>query len=142
MPILAQIADAIVAELNAAEFSQSFVAVRSYLPRFDLPDMKSLHVTVVPKAVQILPGTRVHNQHDFQVDVAVQQKLTAIHSDQIDPLMRLVEEIADHLRLKRLEGFSGATCVGVENEPVYSQEHLDQLGQFTSVLTFTFRMMR
>jgi hypothetical protein len=142
MAVITDIADAVAAELNAASFSQPFEAKRSYLPRFDLAEMKDLHVTVVPKAVEILPGTRAHNQHDFRIDVAVQKKLTAADNDQIDALMVLVEEIADHFRLKRLEGYSNVAWVKTENEPVYAQEHLDQLGQFTSVLTFTFRIMR
>lgn len=142
MAVIAQIADAVVAELNATTFSQPFEAKRAYLPRFDLAEMKDLHVTVVPKAVQILPGTRVHNQHDYQIDVAVQKKLTTADNDEIDGLMGLVDEIADRFRLKRLGSLPAAAWVKTENEPVYAQEHLDQLRQFTSVVTFTFRVMR
>ncbi len=58
MAVIAEIADAVVAELNATAFSQSLVATRSYLPRFDLAEMKELRVTVVPKGVTILPGAR------------------------------------------------------------------------------------
>jgi len=140
MAVITDIADAVVAELNAAEFSQPFEAKRSYLPRFDLAEMKDLHVTVVPKGVTGLPGTRAHNQHDYEIDVAVQKKTAA--DGQIDPLMRLVEEIADHFRSKRLEAMSNVAWVGTAHSPIYAPEHLEQLGQFTSVLTFAFRTMR
>jgi len=142
MPVIADIADAVVAELNAASLSQPFEAERSYLPRFDLAEMKDLHVTVVPKGVMVLPGSRNHNQHDYSVDVAVQKKLSAADNDEIDALMGLVDEIADHFRMKRLDSLRAAVWVKTENEPLYAQEHMDQLRQFTSVLTFTFRMMR
>ena len=56
--------------------------------------------------------------------------------------MGLVDEIADHFRMKRLDSLRAAVWVKTENEPLYAQEHMDQLRQFTSVLTFTFRMMR
>ena len=145
MAVITQIADAVVAQLNATEFSQSFEAKRSYLPRFDLAEMKDLHVTVVPKGVVILPGTRAHNRHDFQIDVAVQKKLSTGSDEEIDVLMTLVDEIADHFRMKRLqgfEGFSSAVWTKTEHAPIYAQEHLEQLRQFTSVLTFTFQAMR
>ena len=145
MAVITDIADAVVAQLNATEFSQSFKANRSYLPRFDLAEMKDLHVTVVPKGVVILPGTRAHNQHDFQIDVAVQKKLATGADEEIDALMTLVDEIADHFRMKRLEGFEGfpsAVWTKTEHAPIYAQEHLEQLGQFTSVMTLTFQVMR
>jgi hypothetical protein len=74
--------------------------------------------------------------------VAIQKKLGTIENGEIDDLMTLVEEIADAFRSKRLEGYTSAVCVKTENEPVYAQEHLDQMRQFTSVLTLTYRIMR
>ena len=140
MAVITDIADAVVAELNATQFSQPFEAKRCYLPRFDLAEMKDVHVTVVPKGVTVLPGTRAHNQHDYEVDVAVQKK--AATDAEIDPLMRLVEEIADHFRGKRLNAMSNVAWAGTANSPIYAPEHLEQMGQFTSVVTFTFRTMR
>lgn len=134
------IADAVVSELNGAQFSLPFMAQRSYLPRFDLAEMKDLHVTVVPKSVTVAPGDRARNQHDYEIDVAIQKKVAG--DADIDAMMSLVNEIADHMRLKRLGRSPTAAWVRTEYEPIYSQEHLDQLGQFTSVLTFTFRVMR
>ena len=45
-------------------------------------------------------------------------------------------------RFKRLDSFPNAVWVKTENAPVYAVEHLDQLAQFTSVLTLTFRVIR
>ena len=87
----------------------------------------------------VLPGTRAHNQHDYEIDVAVQKKVA---DQELDPLMRLVEEIADHFRSKRLEAMSNVAWGGTAHSPIYAPEHLEQLGQFTSVLTLTFRTMR
>jgi hypothetical protein len=140
MAVIVEIADAVVAELNDTEFSQTFEAERSYLPRFDLAEMKELHVTVVPNGVTILPGNRAHNQHDYQVDVAVQKKVAT--DEELDALMGVVGEIADHFRLKRLASFPSAVWAKTENEPIYAPDHLEQLHQFTSVLTMTFRVMR
>ena len=142
MAVITDIADAVVAEINAGLFSQSVAATREYLPHFDLEDMQTLRVTVVPKSVTTLPGGRGHNQHDYAIDVAVQQKLQTADNAEIDALMLLVDEVGDHFRFKRLSSYPNAMWLKTENQPVYAQEHLQEMRQFTSVLTLTFRVMR
>ena len=142
MAVIADIADAVKDELNGHEIRQVFDATRVYVPVFDLPDMKTLHVTVVPKAMAVQRASRSQNQHDYQIDVAVQKKLTAADDAEIDPLMTLVEEIAEFLAGQRLATYQTAVCVDVANEPIYSPEHMEQLRQFTSVLTLTYRVLR
>jgi len=141
MATIIEIADAVVAELNDASFSRSFSAVRSYLPRFELPEMAELHVTVVPRGLDISTGTRAGHQHDYRIDVAVQQKLQSGSISEIDELVGLMEEIADHFRGRTLAD-PPASCVAVENEPVYVAEHMDEMRQFTSVITLTLRTWR
>jgi hypothetical protein len=136
-----QIADAVVAQLNAATFSQTLTAARLYAPSFELPDMETLHVTVVPRGIASTSLDRKRDSFSFDIDLAVQKK-TDMAQASLDALMTLVEEIADHFRAEPLGSFPGARCVNVKNVPVYSQEHLDELRQFTSVLTLTFRMAR
>ena len=139
---ISDLADVVVALLDAQQFSQPLTAVRTYLPVFDLAEMKDLHVTVVPKSVSSQSGDRSRSQYDYEIDVAVQKKLQATDNAEIDDLAALVEEIADAFRSKRPPGFTSAICLKTDNDPVYAQEHLDQMRQFTSVLTLTFRIMR
>ena len=142
MAVITDIADAVATEINAGSFSQPVSATREYLPAFELADMQTLRVTVVPKSVTTLPGGRAHNQYDYAIDVAVQKKLDAADNTEIDELMTLVDELADHLRFKRLTDYPNAAWLKTENQPVYAQEHLQELRQFTSVLTLTFRVVR
>jgi hypothetical protein len=141
MSVVVDIADKVVEELNAGSFSQPFTAERAYLPCYALEDVKDLRVTVVPKAVDIQAATRTSNQQDIEIDVAVQQKLTAADNAEIDPLLALVEELADHFRFKRFAS-PDAVWIRTRNEPVYAQEHLDRFRVFTSLLTLTFRTFR
>lgn len=141
MSVITDIADAVVADLNAGSFSQSFNAERDYLPVFELDDIKDLRVTVVPKGIAIQATGRNSNQHDVEIDIAVQKKLTKTDATEIDPLMALVEEIADRFRFKRFTS-PDAVWIRTQNEPVYAQEHLDQFRVFTSLLTLTFRIIR
>ena len=142
MAVITDIAEAVKDELNASDFSQEFESERLYQPLFELPEMKTLHVTVVPHGVEMQGSSRSLVQHDYSIDVAVQKKFDADSPVELDPLMALVEEIADFFRLRRLEAVSGAVWTKTENSPVYSQEHMEQFRQFTSVVTLTFRVLR
>jgi len=142
MATITDIADAVVAELNGHTFSQSLVAVRYYRPVFDLGEMQTLHVSVVPKGVTIERADRSRNQYDFAIDVAVQKKFEKGDAAELDPLMALVEEVADFFRLRRLAAYPDAVWVRTDNVPVYAPEHLEEFRQFTSVLTLTFRVVR
>lgn len=138
---IVQIADAVVAQLNAATCSQPLQAERHYLPQFELSEMTELRVSVVPRAVASKGLDRNRDSFDYRVDVAVQRKLDPTPGN-LDALMALVEEIADHFRSHPLAGYPQARCTEVENVPVYAPEHLEEFRQFTSVLTLTFRVWR
>lgn len=142
MPLVTDIADAVVAELNSGGFSSPFEAERRYLPLFDLEAMEELHVTVVPKGVVVARGARGANAFDVSVDVAVQRKVDAKDESTVDPLVVLVEEIGDRFRRKRLDSFPDAIWTGTTHEPVYAVEHLERMSQFTSVMTLAFRVYR
>jgi hypothetical protein len=148
MDIADALADALSDEGN--DFSLEFTAARAYQALVELPEMKDLHVTVVPKGVAMVPADRSRVQHEVQVDIAVQKKLGPATDDEeeydeqaeLDGLMGLVEEIADFLKFRRLGSQPTAAWVKTDNDPIYSQDHLERLRQFTSVLTVTYRVVR
>jgi len=142
MAVITDVADAIVAELNAATFSQPVTAARHYLAQFDLKEMQTLHVTVVPKAVVLASSDRSRGQGDYSVDVAVQKKFETDANVELDPLTNLAEKIADHFRAKRLASYPNAAWIKTEQSVLYAPEHVEELRQFTSVLTFTYRVLR
>ncbi len=147
MSLALDIADAVAAELNAAPsgtFDLTFTAERRVLPVFDLAEMAELHVSVVPRAVEIAGATRSMSQYDVQIDIGVQQKLAS--GDDLDQrvpvLCELVDQIVTYLMRRVLQAIPGAVWVRAANEPIYAPEHLAQLRQFTSVLTLTYRITR
>ena len=135
------IADAVVAQFNATPFSQPVSAERHYQPCFELSGMAQLRVSVVPRSATSKSLDRSRDSFDYKIDVAVQRKVEPT-PENLDALMELVEEIADHFRSHPLAGFPAARCTEVENVPIYAAEHLEELRQFTSVLTLTFRVWR
>lgn len=142
MAVITEIADAVVASLSSGSFSQPFTAQRRYQPSFELPEMQTLQVSVVPKSVSITKATRDSGYFDFAIDIGVQKKVNTEALAEIDALMTLMDEIADRLRLTRLDGAPQAAWLSIQHEPIFAPEHLDQLRQFTSVLTVTYRVAR
>jgi len=138
------VANAVVAELNApgSPLVGLASAQRAYQPVFELQDMKDLHVTVVPRGLEMSGASRSLTQCDVQVDVGVQRKLATDGGTEIDGLMTLVEQVADYLRGRKLAAAPEATWVRTENDPIFIGEHVTQLRQFTSVLTVMYRVMQ
>ena len=143
MSVITDVADVIVAELNAATLSQPVAAVRSYLPQYKLSEMQSLHVTVVPKGIVLANPDRSRSQSDYSFDVAVQKKFSTGTNVELDLLIELVQEIIVFFRHKqRLDSFPNAMWLKSEVPVLYAPDHMDQLRQFTSVLTLTYRVIQ
>lgn len=142
MSTVLNVADAVVAQLNSATLSQPIQAERLYVPNFDLQEMSELRVSVVPRELHVRSLDRGRNSYEAEIDLAVQKKFNKGDAAEIDPLVAFVEEIADLFRLKRLASFPGAIWSRTDHQVLYSQEHWDQLRQFTSLLTLSFRVMR
>ncbi len=60
----------------------------------------------------------------------------------LDALTKLVAEIAKRLRTVTLTALPEARLMQLVNEPVFAPEHLDELRQFTSVLSVRYRVWR
>lgn len=148
MSLVVDIADAVVAELNAAPigtFEPAFTAARRVLPVFELAELAELKVTVVPKGVQITGSTRSASQYDITIDIGIQQKLPPGDTDldaEVATLGSLVDDIADYLRQRALSAAPWATWVSTANEPAYAPEHLLEQRVFTSVLSVTYRALK
>jgi hypothetical protein len=145
--VVVEIADAVVAALNGAKLSQALVAKRYYLPEFDLKAMDQLHVSVVPAELEEEISDRARDRAEYKIHVAVQKRVgkqdpPGLDQTAIDGLMTLVQEIDDLFRHKPLDGYPEAHWVKTENKPIYDPKHLKESGQFTSLLVFSFRVVR
>ena len=136
---LVQIADAVVAELNGPELALG--AERAYVPAFELEEMDTLRVTVVPKSTTESQHSRSISVLECKVDVAVQKRVPAGDTNAVDELMQLVNRIAAQLRRRKLAHCPEAVWIGTEYPAVFAPEHLAELHQFTSVLTLSYRIL-
>jgi hypothetical protein len=136
------VADALVATLNSTTLSLPITAQRLYVPNFDLEEISELRVSVVPREVVISALDRRRDFHEVAIDVAVQKKFAKGDAAEIDPLVSLVEEISEVFKHSRLDSFPAAIWARTQIVVLYSAEHWEQLRQFTSLLTLTFRIAR
>jgi hypothetical protein len=137
------IADAIVTALNAATLSQTFTAVRSYVPKFDLTTSTGYQVSVVPKADSREPGGQSTDSAELLIDIGVMKKLDAFTTAaaelaEIDAAMLLCDEIRALVNRHRLAAIDTAICVKIEQNPIYSVDQADEARTFLTVLTTTW----
>jgi len=144
MAAIIDFADAIVTALNGQDFSQEFTAVRRYRPEYDLADMGTLHVTVVPKSSEAALETRAQSAFHDDIDIAVQQRAENPNdSTTLDALMTLVQEIGDFCRRRTFTGGGiDATCLATASDPIYDPTHLRDQQLFTAVVTVTLSYSR
>ena len=135
------LADALVAELGNHAFNLTFEVERAYLPRYELKDLDEVRVTVVPKDDVGQRASRAQWQADYKIDLAIQQKLGDDELGQMDALILLGQELADHLRSHTLPDNS-AVLVECNYAPLFDPEHLEKHRTLTTVLNLTFRGWR
>ncbi len=142
MSTVIEVADAVVASLNAGSFTPPFTAARKYVPAVELSDLVDLNITVVPKSLEISTATRTGSHFDCTIDIGIQQKVNPDEPAELDALSDLAEQIVDHLRLQPLDAMPEAAWLSITHEPVFAPEHLDQQRVFTSVVSVTYRVRR
>ena len=144
LPIEQQIAAHVVQLLNAQTFSQAFLAERKYLAKALLEHTTDLVVTVMAVTKSRERSSRITNEDEIGIAVAVQQKINPADAAQGDELSYLVQEITDWLDdnwSMDIDG-AGVFLIGVESNPLWQEEHLLSLRQFTNVTTHTFKVER
>ncbi|MGD9128783.1 MAG: hypothetical protein PVH19_15510 [Planctomycetia bacterium] len=138
MATITDLAQSVVNELNTGEFSLEFTAVSTLLPSYELKELKTLKVTVVPRSQVFQRANRAQTAREVEIDIGIQKKFSG--DSEAGPLLDLVDEIANHFDGKRPTTMPSAICSKVVNEPIYAPEHIEQYRQFTSVLTLTFKV--
>lgn len=141
--MIAQIADQLITELNGGTFSPTFVAARGYGPELKTQSFNTLQVTVVPRDKETIILTRAGTQDDYPIDIGVQMKLLSENNSELDPLMLLLESIAQFcIKPPRTLGNGvNATCIKVKYPAIFDPSQIREDRVFTGVVTATFRKL-
>lgn len=144
---ITDIADAVVAALNVANrFGLPVEAERSYVPLHELRDLAELKVSVVGRGYTSARSDRGSWLREYRVDVGFQQRVGDAAADEIDPLVELVEQVAnwfeDNANKRPLSDMPRLVVAAVDVDPAFDPAHVDEHRTFTSLLTLTFREWR
>lgn len=134
--------DAVVASLNAGSFSQSFTAVRSYVPSHALSDLSTLRVTVSPDSSDSQRASRRsgHYRYDLAVMLVVQKAVDVSSNAAPDAIADVVQQIHDHLFANAL--MSGMQLVSIAQDATVSESEYMHESVFQAVLVCTYRQVR
>ena len=142
MSFVTTITKSVVAELNKHRFSLPFEAVFSVKPGFELSNLETLRVIVVPKTLEIETVSRSSSKFVISVDVGIMRRLGDLTPEEaVETFGDLVDEIIDFLREKTLDDFQAARCVAVANDPIYIPDHLTQNRTFTSIVNVKYVLL-
>ena len=140
MRIAIDVADAVAAEL-AGLLPPEVTVTRRVLPEFELAQLKTLTVAVVPKSVTITNITRQLSGYEVAVDIGIQQKIGKDTDGEVLVLSDIVSDIVTFLHRRPLTTLPAAQFKTIANEPVYAPEILSEKRLFLSVVTVTYMVM-
>jgi hypothetical protein len=135
------IADAVVAALNAVTLSQSVTFERVYVPKFDTENNAAVQGKVVPKTDNREMGSAASDNATVEIDIGVMKRLQDAVADEkaeLDGMLELCEEIKAVINRQRLDGATSAICNGTEQAIPFSVELVDDKRTFLAVITATF----
>ncbi|OHB51758.1 MAG: hypothetical protein A2Y12_01350 [Planctomycetes bacterium GWF2_42_9] len=135
------IADAVVETLKTITYNDSALpAVRSLFPFYELKELKTLKISVVPRAVACANFDRSASEFNYEIDIAVQKAVASTNDVELEQLMNLVLTIAKTFRRKVYANLGGASCFKQDVELI-SAEHIQPPPVFTSVITLHFKVI-
>ena len=142
MSLVTTIAKSVVAGLNKHTFSLPFEAVFSVIPGFELAELDTLHVIVVPKTFEIETVSRSASKYLVSVDIGIMRRIGKWTPEEAAcTLGDLVDEIIEFLKTATLDEFPAAQCIAVANDPIYIPDHLTQSRTFTSVVNVKYALL-
>lgn len=110
---LVQIAEAVTHKMRTLKLDDNLDVDMSYTKTVDPLRSARTRIIVVPREVSYLPLDRTSNKFHAHVDVYVSKQMLVGSQHEIDPLMRLVESVADGFRNQRLGNFLAARCISL-----------------------------
>ena len=147
---ISQVAEQVKVTLNAGSYSQSVTGDRRWLPEYNISELGTLTVTVVPNAESVESIGRTNVRDEYTIDIGI-QKLLGTHKpgdtayiSEIDGLVKVAKEIADRFRVSpnhTLNTTPKARWIRTEIPAPYSPDDLKEHGVFMTVVRLTFKSL-
>lgn len=131
-----QIAEALRDSLNAGTFTETFTATAERLADFTRESITGTTVVVYPEGVAEEQYTRSKREETLDVGLAVFKPCEADAEDNIGDGLLLCQEIREAIAGVAM---SGCDWTGTTQPELYEREFAEQLNQFASTLTATYK---
>lgn len=138
--VVAQLVNAVAAELNRDAWPVMFTAAPNYRPKASIEELATLRAYVSPGTYTEVAIARNMTEATIGVLVGLQQKIESDAPDAVEPMIDLSQAVLAFMRSRTLSTMPGARWFASEVTTLYSPEHLD-MNVFTSVLTLTYRLL-
>lgn len=109
------------------------------MPSRDLVDAGTLAVTVLPRGEVQELQSRSKRLHTYEILIDVRQRVDPADADEVDTLVRLVEEISDYLCNRTM---ASANWIKTEQDVLYGAQELYTMHEFVSQLTVSYVLQR
>lgn len=113
------------------------VAVLDYEAVYTLDETETMKVVVDPGSLTYTQHTRVETMKEVVIDVVVLLKVVKFPDD-MQTGLDMMEDIAALFDRSTTMTNSKALWIETTNDPSYMREHVENMRQFTSVLSLTF----
>jgi hypothetical protein len=125
-----ELAQNVVTELD------EFNAELSFSPEFELRDLATMKVVVVPVGTQYKMLSRSTHEELPHIQIGILKRGS---QNELPELLKFVENLGLSFLNKRI---GDATCFCVTFNPLYSPDHLRERNQITSVIELTFKVLQ
>lgn len=139
------IAEAVKNAINAGSYSRQVTAVRSWVPVWQLEELRGkLTVAVAPATPVPSSVKRGEFLWDYPMVVGFGQQVDRLENTFIDPLADVVQEVVDAIKLVRVtlaDGTTKASHYATEYMRHADAEFLTEKGLFVSLVQMTYRIV-
>ena len=98
----------------------------------------------MPRRHEGVVASRTQIENEIAIDIGVQKRLMkpAVTDDEIDNLVTYAESIRDKVAFEDFTiGANQASFLSATSETLVAPDHLEEMRQFTHVLTVTYRVI-
>lgn len=141
-PRAATMADAILAQMDAATWEEAFDAERAYLERVLKTEAEKTRITAMIVSTERKNVTRGKRQLTHTISLGIRKNINPENVDAVDAMGNFAETIADYWDAdtgggRKVVSNTSGSVANVVHDPLYSPSDLDQNRQFFSVVTLT-----
>lgn len=138
MSLITDLADSLAVEINGHEFSVPLEAIRVAVPSRELKDLDDRTILVVPEAISWRPFTRDTFEAVITITLGIQRKITGEDTAFVAEMGNITDELVLFLKGRSI---AGTQSIKIDNDPVYSMEHIYGQRCYTSLITVTYKKL-